>query len=231
MHILFQMYREHKRAELRQDMKMLETYILTAAAGGPAADLYFFGKVLSFDPLNEGSSDALLPLILLKNLVEKFGLDCFIQRQLRLPTPPSIKSSAILSAVMQLDDVGSLLFVDPSAVASLRGAKKKKLKGNGVAEYSKLDVETSPISVDSVLNRDSSLDASDAESILRNIGFRLRSYLTAEGKIDFSAVFSDQSDLRSGALPLRLEICSGGGEWAAQQVAVYYVMFEISLTS
>lgn len=222
------MYREHKRAELRQEMLLLESYVLAASAGGPSADISFFERVLSFDPFNGGllrpgaAAAEHLPLLLLKNLIEKFGLDCFIQRQLRLPVPPSKKNSDILSAVFQLDDIDSVLFVDPAAQAGKRG-KNKKLKGKQQADSAEAaEAVVEPIgSVESILAPPADGgDGAGAEAILRGVGRRLCACLAEDGTIDFSAVFADPARAAAGPgrLPLKMEICSGSGEWAAQQV-------------
>lgn len=215
------MYREHKRAELRQDMQLLEAFVARASASGTAGDLYFFDKVLSFDLFNKSllaedcSAEEHLPLLLLKNLVEKFGLDCFIQRKLKLPSPPTSKNSAIINAIFRLDAVDSVLFGEAAAPSSKRGGKKKK-KGKPATASSQEPART----VDDVLGVEDEAASTPAESILRGIGRRLQNYLRNDGKIDFSAVFADStpSDTTTHTLPLRMEICSGSGEWASKQV-------------
>ena len=215
------MYREHKRAELRQDMQLLEAFITRASASGVNGDLFFFEKVLSFDPFNksllaeECCAEEHLPLLLLKNLVEKFGLDCFIQRKLNLSSPPTSKSSEIINAIFRLDAVDSVLFGESAAPSSKRGGKKKK-KGKTA-----ITAPQEPVGrVEDVLGVDNEAEATHTESILRGIGRRLHSYLRNDGKIDFSAVFADPkpANTTTRELPLRMEICSGSGEWAAKQV-------------
>lgn len=207
------MYREHKRAELRQEMQLLESFI----SRSHAMDLFFYERVLSFDPFNECllssgvSSEEYLPLLLLKNLIEKFGLDCFLQRKMKLPSPPTSKTSYILNAVFRLDNIESVMFSESSQCPKKAGKKKKKHDSKTEAA-----IQTPIGSVESLLGeRIIQNDTPCVESILRGFGQKLCSYFSPEKKIDFSAVFGE--NVAGAKAPVRLEICSGGGEWAAQQ--------------
>lgn len=203
------MYREHKRAELRQDMVLLEAFVSRSSAAGGAGDLYFYDKILSFDTFNK-STPQQLPLLLLKNLIEKFGLDCFIQRKLKLPNAPTAKNSDIIDTVMRLDEVASMLFTEPNAAPSSKRGGKKKIKKKAVDAMA--EVRKPIASVEEVLGEEKDEEVG-AEGILRAIGKRIARVVASGGVIDFKEVFSEGS-----TLPVKMEICSGSGEWASQQV-------------
>jgi tRNA G46 methylase TrmB len=124
------------------------------------------------------------------------------------------KSSNILNAVFRLDDVDSVLFVEPSSTPSSKRGGKKKIKKK--APVAVAAVQRPVGTVGTILSGDGAADEEPAEAILRGIGKRLTRYVGADGKIDFREVFADSAGAGS-SLPVKMEICSGSGEWAAQQ--------------
>jgi hypothetical protein len=51
------------------------------------------------------------------------------------------------------------------------------------------------------------------DTLLLQFKEKIQHYVHADGTLNFSEVFSDQPEL-----PIKLEICSGNGEWVVQQV-------------
>ena len=214
--ILCQVYREHRRSELRQEMEMLNTFVSRSCP----VDISFYERVFSFDSASHSllapgiSSQEHLPLLLLKNLVEKFGIDYFIQRKLNLPSPLNNKNSSIIKVLSQLDRVNGLLF---GAVSCKKSGKKKNKKGKTITGSEDVDDR---IQVANVLAEAEGNDSTDsADGIFRRIGRHINSSVGHEGKLDFNSIFSgSEKGKKDGPMPVKMEICSGSGEWAARQV-------------
>jgi pentatricopeptide repeat protein len=175
-----EVYQQHKRSELLHDLSLLESYIAeqqNSNAKQPAAAselpmLPHFQKTISFTN-TEGSSRP--PL--LKNIIEKLGLDYYLQKKLN---EPATNSRMVKGLVPSLGDE-----VKPSS--------KKSKAGQSASVPAPVESK-----IDAVLTK--------VQEGLDNI---------FDGDvINFSRLFSEEG---SKHVPVKLEICSGTGEWVAQQ--------------
>lgn len=197
---------------------MLEKYMAEKQRTGHgelADDLIFFERVLCFDVFRVGDpcESSQLPLLFLKNLIEKLGLDCFLQRRLGATSPLSSSNCSVLRDLLSLDDLSSLLFeLDPNS------AKKKKRKSGASSAPDEVTISSDAIFGDTVKSETvpDALEISNGQ--LKRIGRLLCSYVTTDGKLQFDSIFSGSQNIGAASLPVKLEICSGSGEWACQQV-------------
>ena len=201
-------YREHRQSELEHDLNMLEAFVQqNQSSSCKLYSLQYYERVLIFEQFSvpvaagedygcnsNGEKD-----IFIKALVETLGLDHYLQRKL---------GGVISSSVVMQEMFGAKLSQTTAVKTSNSSSKAKsnKLK-NGKATPSIAPVaDTSNIELDNKLT---------------DIRSRCSSYL-AEGKIDFNRIFtSDEpgsTPSAAAALPIKLEICSGSGEWASLQV-------------
>ena len=192
------LFREHKVAEQRQDLDLVERYVerrhqeqlanRSSAAEGKGeggmedVTLSFFQRVLSFAQGEEGGAGGTAAGSLAEAVLRRFGLDAYIAKC--CPggaAPPAPSPSKANHAPL----------TDKESKAGKKGFKKKK-KEEKVAESSSV-----PIAV----------------SWSKRVTDHYARCLDSDGNIDFDYLFGESS---AGA-PLKLEICSGAGEWAVAQ--------------
>ena len=220
------LFRQHRRAELRQEMTELEAFVETCAAqarvsapaGGSNSSkqsllLPFFRRLLSFaSQPSDGASGSSTSSSTADQVVDgvlaaartRFGLDACLLRQASLE---AVAASA------------------PPVAASVgdKGKGKNKSKKRKSPETScGADAAAAAATAAAV---DSTAPPPVPPAIASSISqFRthLANCFDAAGLVDFSRVFSTPSaDSAVGATPSRspvnLEICSGAGEWAVAQ--------------
>ena len=192
------LFREHKVAEQRHDLELVEQYVerkhkeqiasrAAAAKGedgssGEDSTLSFFHRVLSFAQEDGGGATATASGSLAEAALRRFGLDAYIAKCCQGGAAPPAQSPSKAN-VLPSSDKG-----DKGDKGGKKGFKKKK-KEEKVAESS------------SVLR------------LVRDEGkVHYARCLDTDGNIDFDYVFGEGS---AGA-PLKLEVGSGQGVAVAQ---------------
>lgn len=176
-----EIYQQHKRSELLHDLGLLETYMNeqlkqkpSAGSGSELPMLHFFEKTISF---TNDSGSAKPPL--LKNIIEKLGLDYYLQKKLN---EPASSSQIVRELVPPVVD-------EPTKTSAKKGKPEKS--GSSIPASSSVKIDP----------------------ILAQVQDRLQNIFDGD-VINFSRIFDVET---SRSLPLKLEICSGAGEWVAQQ--------------
>jgi pentatricopeptide repeat protein len=210
------LFREHKASELRQEVELIGAFNDGASKGGPHQLLPSFLRVLCLHTQGNENDSELDPMqlgiatveSLTEGLLLRLGLDAFLAKF-------HSASNAIEKVKVQAKD---------SALKDEDKKKDKKAKKRALAEAAAV-VEKSPLLA---------LPIARVE-LVRAL---MRTYVSDNGHFIFENIFSDQSsnELISALSvkppknnsnisnntanpmgPLKLEICSGTGEWAVTQ--------------
>jgi len=209
-----ELFREHKREELRQEIVLLETFIKSRMNNNDTNNLLksinylqpYFRKALSFDPIGctlkkESSIDAIVSE-LLQSVQIKFGLNSCLK-----PLIPS-------------DVYENIFLKKKKANDKFKNKNKKKRKSEG-SSNSEVSSESDELIARNILQCQSS-------SHLAIFSKALKMSFTDNGFINFSNLFgtikeSDDFDntnnfeIIPSTQPIKMEIASGAGEWAVSQ--------------
>lgn len=232
-----QLFREHRRAELRAEAQQIDSFLVTLTQ--TAANQQGSGSTNS-----TSSSNRVLPYLLRI-----------------LSFPPTKKDS---SDEKNIDESKAIVGTE----TTVQGKAKGKGKGKLSLKKKKLSASTS-LSCEWVVNEDSAADNADASAIVRTTTQRFglarflqRSQGTTIDEANTQAssllrqIFAEESGLlqmtvgqssgkdeKKTVPSLKMEICSGAGEWVVAQVRVLtprvlifstctytYFMYPVSIT-
>mmetsp|Transcript_16942 Transcript_16942/g.25562 ORF Transcript_16942/g.25562 Transcript_16942/m.25562 type:complete len:749 (+) Transcript_16942:52-2298(+) len=213
-----EVYREHRRAELRQEISVISKY----ASGAPSNAqvlVDFYCRLFSFPFLNseENSASSLVSRpaaekiaivdAILSALVHKFGLVEVLR-----------KSTGCGSGGTTVDYIiersaGDTANSKPDGDETPSGKLKKKGKGKSKAK-------SKPIPGTIVPSKRTVTIPTSVADALDNMRAHLDSVFTDTGVMNFTNLFaSSNKELHEEETqrPVKLEICSGAGEWAVKQ--------------
>jgi pentatricopeptide repeat protein len=181
-----EVYQQHKRSELLHDLSLLEAYMNTQQTSKAKADvdagteanmlpeLPYFQKTISFTNIEGASRPPLL-----RNIIEKLGLDYYLQKKLN---ESAANSRIVRELVSSFGD-------------EVKSNSKKPKSGQTTCN-------SGPV-------------ASKIDAVLTKVQGDLDNIFDGN-VINFNRLFSER-DSQSKHIPVKLEICSGTGEWVAQQ--------------
>jgi len=233
-----ELYREHSKAEFRAEIQTIEQFVERSKASGASAfELVFpyFLRLFPFSavPVVAGQEDAVplrkdLVKPVMRSVEEDFGLEIFCRRltgkscaqlhnysltgepvpPVAVPTPKKIKKNK--NKGKKGKDASEAPVVKQEDAAAETGAKEAVAKEG--AKESKADVQAEAIEL-----KDAKVEEPTAET-QRIMSYRpaVAKSLDPSGGLLFDRIFSSSSG-NAKKRPVKLEVCSGAGEWAVAQ--------------
>jgi pentatricopeptide repeat protein len=190
-----ELFQQHSREEMRSEVGAIEEFVTRmsqkATQASPFSHLYpFFLRIFSFSSDAEHDDRSALLSATLHHLEKTFGLGEFAGRLTNQPFTRLIgMAETVIAAPTNL-------------------SKKTKAKDAAAAAL--------PVSAAST----------EVQAVMKGLKEELMKRIDEQGRLDFDSVFSDpldgaqsidgESKVTQG--PLKMEICSGAGEWAVAQV-------------
>lgn len=207
-----EMFREHSREEMLNEIRIIEEFVLRRMKESASALQYmfpYFLRIFSFSSDvsavgseiadgsssgNSGNEKVLADMF--HDIHNKFGLGPFVKKltnqTIQTIIADSIKSAAVASTT------------EPAAVAASSAGSKKEKKG-------KQQEVKGPVAINTP-------DAAFAREQVETLQERLSQMINEKGKLNFGTIFGCASSSSSKKPLLKMEICSGAGEWAVAQV-------------
>jgi pentatricopeptide repeat protein len=241
-----ELYQEHNKAELRAEIKVISAFVEKASATKSVTPLqYIFPFYLQIFPFaSNASSDA--PVLrkelvkpIMKTIEDHFGLDSFARR-VASKSCDDLNGYSLISAAAAAEAAAA------SAAAAAAKEKKKSKKNktkqttaseepgavNNSGDAPPLSAAATAAAAAAGATAAAAVKMAETNPDLKDIlSFRALTAKAFEssGKFAFKSLFSravsrDASDNKSSNaskdldVPLKMEVCSGAGEWAVAQV-------------
>ena len=218
------MYKEHRRAELRQEVDVITTFVNKNGVGSVDRILDFYHRIFSFD-LQSSSNDTRNKLVdtLLLARVSKFGLAAALTKKYGTSVASSdlieyniVQAGQSAPTVSSSNDTDGCEGDGDSAARAKKKAKEKMKKAAAAAAAAILESAAPVTSLRVAPGVSAEMDAARSH---------LTECLDEYGRLVFRKIFDNSkttdkegNEETATELPVKLEICSGGGEWVVKQV-------------
>jgi pentatricopeptide repeat protein len=233
------LYREHIREEWKQEIQLLSQFIetrqraLTLSSTSPSQDAldfltpYFF-RMMSFDSnMNYGAMDSTVSIFtatgayntisaqdlrrqIFVSLCYKFGLDALMKKCTGYYCAELIAAGNDTASIKDIKDKKQKSSKSSSSVSSLLTSLVEMINSP--------PSNLSGVAINPVEN-------AKAITFAQGLYQAVNSYFDDDGKLRFDMIFrQDSTSTDLITKPIKLEVCSGAGEWGVTQVSGCFVL-------